>query len=458
MAEEKRKNIFGSFPVYFFNVLTGVNREMMGAALSALYEKTSYGTSFSLTYEDACVVIEDILENASYVADFEEEKLNDDHDKALFVLRRLKDCGWIEDDIGENYQRFIRFEDYAIEVMQSARRFSSDETEEYSGFIYAIYQLLKSIDPVNGDLAIERAAANTEDLFRQLSSLNTNIKKYIQNVMNEKNKDDLEKLMTMLLEDYQTRIVDRAYYNLTTKDNPEKFKEYILERIKTVREDDALMETMSRKRSQRKNSSYEEAFEKICEQLEYIEFCFESIGSLMDEIDFKNHKYVTTTVAKITFLLEAHEDLESKINHILKALMNQTLDPAILFQLYKSAYLDDESLYTMKNKRLKVKQSFAEEIEIDENVINDFMEILARERRFSRTGVEKHMLELLKDRKQIDADEMDLGNSEALTYTILMYLYGHDKDCQLEIIDKEETVRVNGYRFRNFTIRRRENG
>lgn len=458
MDTAKQINVFSAFPPMFFNALTGMNRELIELSLSALYVRTSYGTSYSLTYDDACILIEDILESHSFEVDSGDEKLNNNHDKALFVLRRLRTCGWITEDIGENYQRYIHFQDYAVEVLQAVRRISSGESEEYSGYIYTIYQLLKSIDMVNGDLALERAASNTEDLFRQLASLNTNIGNYYQALFKTENKENLHALMGMLLEDYQSKIVDRAYYNLTTKDNPEKFREYILTRIAVIRDDEILMDKMTRQKMERKGTGYEEALAVLHDQLEYIEESFASITDLMDEIDRKNHRYVTSALAKITFLLEAHEDLEGKINRILKALMNGSVEPDDMFQIYKSAYFDDESLYTMKKKRMRVKQSFIEETVIDESAIREFEEILAMEQKFSRQSVIAHMLALLEDRKEINAGSLDLSDFESFTFLVLGYLYGHDENSEIEIADTEDTVHAYGYRFRDFTIRRKQNG
>ena len=458
MKPEQNKNIFHSFPPSFFNALTGMNRELVQLSLSALYEATRNGTSYTMTYDAACEVIEDILSRHAFDVESENEKLNSDHDKALFILRRLRSCGWITDEIGENYERFLHFEDYAVELLHTVKRVSDGETEEYSGYIYTIYQLLRSVDPLNGDIALERVASNTEDLFRQLASLNTNIKKYIQRLLDQETKENLQALMGMLLKEYQEGIVDRAYYNLTTRDNPEKFREYILTRIALIREDSILMDSMARQRMERKAAGYEESYNRILNQLDYVESSFSTIGGLMTEIDRKNHKYIVSALARITFLLEAHEDLEGKINRILKALIAGRMDPASLFQLYRTTYLDEESLYTLKKKRLRVKQSFAEEEAVDESALLEFAEVLAREQTFSRSSVEHHMLELLGDKKEITAGEMAISDAENFTFLVLGYLYGHDEGSALEITDTDVPVNVNGYRFYDFVIRRNGNG
>ena len=68
----------------------------------------------------------------------------------------------------------------------------------------------------SGDLVFETGYENTKELANKLKNLNSNIKKYIQNLLEEGIKDDLEALLKSLLQDYQAKIVDRAYYNLTT--------------------------------------------------------------------------------------------------------------------------------------------------------------------------------------------------------------------------------------------------
>jgi len=458
MKSEQNKNIFHSFPPSFFNALTGMNRELIQLSLSALYEATRNGTSYTMTYDAACEVIEDILSYYAFDVESEEEKLNSDHDKALFILRRLRSCGWITEEIGENYERFLHFEDYAVELLHTVKRVSDGETEEYSGYIYTIYQLLRSVEPLNGDIALERVVSNTEDLFRQLASLNTNIKKYIQRLLDRETKENLQALMGMLLKEYQEGIVDRAYYNLTTRDNPEKFREYILTRIALIREDSILMDSMARQRMERKASGYEESYKRILTQLDYVESSFNSIDGLMTEIDRKNHKYIVSALARITFLLEAHEDLEGKINRILKALIAGTMDPDALFQLYRTTYLDEESLYTLKKKRLKVKQSFAENEPVDESALLEFAEVLAQEQKFSRSSVEHHMLELLGEKKEVTAGQVKIEGTENFTFLVLGYLYGHDEGSALEITDTEVPVNVNGYRFYDFVIRRSGNG
>jgi len=176
----------------------------------------------------------------------------------------------------------------------------------------------------------------------------------------------------------------------------------------------------------------------------------------MDEIDRKNHKYINSAIARITFLLEAHEDLEGKVNRVLKALIEERLEPERLFRLYRTASFDDESLYTVKKKRLRVKKSVAVEPEPDEQALREFAELLAREQRFSRQNVELHFQELLGGRKELRASELDLSEFEAFTFLVLGYLYGNDPGSRLRITEGREKVTAGGWRFTDFSISLKE--
>jgi len=453
-------NYFSRVPENLFNALTGVNRQLMGASLTLLYENVRFGTSYTLTAEDAQDAIEEMIEQYHFRAESEEEDLSDAHQTAMFVLRRLRACGWIEEEIGEDYQRLIHFEDYAAELMQTMRRISTDETDEYSGYIFTVYQLLTAIrrEPGNGDVYLERAAAVTEDLFRQLAALNTSIKKYIQRLLDEKNRNDLPALMTMLLDEYQAGVVDRAYYNLTTKDHPDKYQRYILHAITDIEEDAGLMDMMTRQNMERKGIGYEESIERLQDELDRIRTSFEGIPELMEEIDRKNRRYVSSALARITFLMEAHDDLEGKINRILKEMIKGNVGPEEIIRVCRIAYADSDSLYTPKKKRMRVKVSYVEEMSHDDAAIAEFAALLAEETKFSRAAVEEYFLELLKDKKEIRASQMRPENFENFTYMILGYLYGSDETGKLQIENLEESVHAGGYRFRDFIIREKQDG
>lgn len=449
-------NLFDLLPDQLFHVFYGSNRRVMADALSILFEKTSYGLSYSLTKDEAVFLLSEYFSSAKI--DSEEGTIDDQREAALFCLKRLKDCGWLDEETGEDYQVFVHFQDYAIEIMQTLTRLNRSGNEEYSGYIYTIYQLLKNFEEKNGDVVIEQIYTNTNELFRRLAALNTNIKKYIQRLLDKKNRDDLIVLMNMLLDEYQNRIVDRAYYNLTTRDHPDKYRLKIIELTEKIYNNEDLMDSLARQFMSRKEIPYDEALSTLDEQMNRILLSFENIPELMEDIDRKHNRYVTSALARITFLLEVHDDIEGKINRILKGILNGSISYESVFRLSKVLYLDSESLYTPKKQRVKLKQSSIELMENDENALKEFEELLKMDMRYSKGSIEETMIQKLGDRHYLEASEYPIDSFEDFAVLVLTYLYGSSQDSKIEIEDKENVIRNGKFTYRNFVIRRRNHG
>ena len=342
--------------------------------------------------------------------------------------------------------------------MQTLTRLSQPRSEEYSGYIYTIYQLLRSFEEKNGDVSIEQIYTNTNELFRRLAALNTNIKKYIQRLLDKKNRDDLIVLMNMLLDEYQNRIVDRAYYNLTTRDHPDKYRSRIIELTEKIANNEILMDSLARQMMVRKEISYDEALSTLDQQLSRIIEAFENISEIMEEIDRKHNRYVTSALARITFLLEVHDDIEGKINRVLRGIIDGSISYENVFRLSKALYLDEGSLYTPKKHHVKLKQNSLEIIENDESALKEFEELLKMDMRYSRQSIEETILERMGDLHYLEASEYCIQSFEDYVVLVLGYLYGSNQGSKIEIEDKDEVVKNGKFTYRNFVIRRRNHG
>ena len=341
-------NIFDILPNNFFNVFIGENKRIISDCLYLVYSSFKSDLSFTCSREQVLLIFQDYFEN--HVTDLQsDEQLDNSRDKALYILKRLRECGWVNEETGENYEIFITFEDYSIKVLENL--FSLDMTNdnsEYSGLIYNIYMSFNSFDVNRGDLVFETAYENTKELATKLKNLNSNIKKYIQNLLNEGIKDDLEALLNSLLQDYQTKIVDRAYYNLTTYDNPSKYRQKIINKIEEIIEDEHYFDLIVRNIMERKDIGYKEAMQLLMMQKDYIVDSFEHIEDIMQEIDSKNNKFIESAINRITFLLNNQNDIEGRINNIIKSLIFNE-EAMELGNIYLNSFISKDSLYVPRN-------------------------------------------------------------------------------------------------------------
>ncbi len=83
----------------FFNALTGANNKIVEKSLISLYEAL-YGNDFitdeSLDRKKARDIIYSVIQEIPWQKDDAQSFIEDDKEKANYIIRRLKDCGWID--------------------------------------------------------------------------------------------------------------------------------------------------------------------------------------------------------------------------------------------------------------------------------------------------------------------------------------------------------------------------
>ena len=118
-------------------------------------------------------------------------------------------------------------EDYAITFLNVFSEFEANNNLELSSYIYRMYQGLYKIEYDRAYLTIKDTINQSESLIKRLSSLNSNVKKYIKRITKldkAEKKDQLQEILNQLLGEYKEKIIDNAYYYMKANDNPNKYK------------------------------------------------------------------------------------------------------------------------------------------------------------------------------------------------------------------------------------------
>lgn len=74
--------------------------------------------------------------------------------------------------------------------------------------------------------------------------------------------------------------------------------------------------------------------------------------------------------------------------------------------------------------------------------------------RFSKKNVEQYVGTLLSDRNMILASDIPIETKRDLIRVIFISLYGHSTKSEYSVKQKEEIISLQGFRFRDFEIRR----
>ena len=442
-------NIFDALPLNFFNIFFK-NKTVMSDCLFVLYDYMKEDTAFASLKENIIFELTKYFNN--HIVEIEDMESHQAKDKAYYVYRRFKECGWIVEEMGNNYQTYASFEDYAINILEALKNLDKEDDIEYSSMVYGIYKSFISFDIENGHKILEAEYIRTKELMTKLKNLNTNIKHYIRKLLKDNLKNNLNEVLETLLSDYQVKVIDRAFYNLTTRDNPVKYRNSIVMQIQKIRENDTWRHTIIANIMVTKDLDQMAAQSLFDQQTSYILDAFESIMDLIHEISHKNARFVSTATNRIMFLINVKEDISGKINEIIKYGQK---DPALfddISTISLNKYVDDNSLYAPRQLRRIITSKELIQPQLDEQVRQAALEKMKLNQKYTRVAIEKNILESLKENKEIRGSQYFEEKGD-LALFVLTWLYGYSVHSRYIIEPLDEIVIKDQYRFRDFMIK-----
>ena len=75
--------------------------------------------------------------------------------------------------------------------------------------------------------------------------------------------------------------------------------------------------------------------------------------------------------------------------------------------------------------------------------------------RFSRKNINEYVVSLLEGKEKISVEEIAIESKRDLIRIIFISLYGHSAKSDYIVKTKEEIISSQGFRFRDFEIKRR---
>lgn len=443
-------NLFEILPLNFFNIFSSANKSVFSDCIFVLYDYMKDDAAFASLKDN--IIFELTQYFNGHIVEFEDIQSHLAKDRAFYVYRRLKDCGWINEEVGENYQIYASFEDYATTIIETLLNLDKEKDIEYSSMVYNIYSAFLNFDVNNGHKILDAQYNMTKDLMTKLKNLNTNIKRYIKKLLKDNMKNNLNDILDSLLSEYQMKIVDRAFYNLTTKDNPLKYRNSIISQIQEIRVDEMCSDTIIRNIMVSKDIDYQEAYDRFDQQTLYMIDAFEGILDLINEISRKNEKFVASATNRIMFLINVKEDIGGKINEVIKEGQKCSHLFEDITNISINKFLDLDSLYTPRQMKRVMETQFIVDPMLDEEIKKEAIRKLRLNEKYTRSSIEKNVLEKLKDLDEILGSQY-YEYQDDLSLFILTWLYGYSQNSQYTIEPLDQIVTKDQYQFREFIIR-----
>jgi hypothetical protein len=198
---------------------------------------------------------------------------------------------------------------------------------------------------------------------------------------------------------------------------------------------------------------------------------FRSYDDIVDEIDRKNSKYIRNAVERAKFLLLNSNNTEGRISKILRYMSDRfnadeetnltedaSDDICRLFNIFPQGFLSPESLKTVPISR---KITEVDELSDDLFLSDEERELRAlaiREKnknRFSKKNINAFVQELLDDKPVVRASEIEVTSRRDMIRVIFIFLYGKEEKTEFMVNTCTETIEKEGFRFRDFEIKRR---
>lgn len=471
----RQVNLFQIVPENFFKPLTSKYKTTYIECLRLIYNTYKTELSFGVDKEIIITELEQYFDNESGAEmvfdDDDNEVALDSRTKANAILRRLKDSGWLEYEIDNNFRVKVNLYDYAATMIESFNKIIKNEEMEYQSLVSQIHATLLNHDGYAKpyEYIIKRVVENTEELMVGLKKLNTNIKKHIDAITNEKSAGEIVQDFFV----YHKDIGSKAYHRIKTSDNISHFRLAIIEKLYYILNDEpvfkrALQGYMEIEQIENKAEAQDSL---RCKILSIIS-AFKNYDDIISEIDYKHSKYIGSAVARAKFLLTNTNNAEGKISKILKYLSNEfnaadslnlydELDDEMLgiFSIFPQCFIDSDSLYVVPiSKKMSLPEVLCDNLGIseEERALRKFTMQEQSRNRFSRKNINAYVDELLKDKKAVMASTLPMESKRDLIKVIFISLYGRDKKSIYKTSSLDMNITVNNFRFNDFLIERCE--
>ena len=465
--------LFEVIPSGFFNCLSsGSNNTVYSDCLQIIYEQYDR----EITYRIARGRIRDAL--AAYLmenhVDFlEAEEVNGSrknyNDMANSMIRRFcsKEVGWLEEDNDDaTYEKHIIMTEQGILLAEFLQQLRKPEREEFSSYIYNIYNVLRSGEQWSRDPyaeGLKNVYRNAKLLSKALKRLATFIKKIIERMVRE---ESLESLTENIIE-YCDGDFIREYSRLAKQQNIHIYRSFIRVRLDDMQSDEELFELLVIGCAVEEDLEEEAAKEYVRDMIQRTKgFLSEDYDRIMRDIKHKINVYLQIAVGRARFLRNREADVRGSVEQTLRYITEEMkeldwkseLPDAMngLFLLDRHEFIDTGSLRFPRKAQTIRKATYAGLEEITEEDMKKAREAYEREayNPYSKEKMKEYLAHIMGDEVCVASDKLPMESKRDLLCTLSAVAYGEENGYLIRL--KDGYIETNQMILRRFEIVREE--
>lgn len=451
--------MFETIPSTFFNLLVSKNRDLYVNALFTIRKairQDLYITREDLARRIALSMEEQIKDtNLDDEEDkFESEDLTSTNSKALYIIRKLRDYGWINIDFNakNSFEEYIAVPSYATQAINFLYGLTTEAEQEYNSLVYSTYAALKMADTDGNDYydALVTAYKNTDKLNESLANLYYGIRSIEQRISENININDV---VSIHFNEYLLKLHDQYYHPYKTFDSIERFRSPVLKMIRRWRNDNQVRKKMlAAVKNKMPNKKGDALYEEVAKMYDYIYQTYDEIEEKMDLIDNKINDYTASTIDKMKHLVSMDESYKGKLTYLVKLInenkeheteiIDMILDNTVL---QVQEYASKEGLYTKREIQINTELSIVE-IVTEDKTGSDVDEIFGKIiQGYNTQKIKEFIVSRANSNKQVTIQELNISNDEDFILSILAMLRGDEKELPFKVEFDEGYLRVKNY-------------
>ena len=451
--------MFETIPSTFFNLLVSKNRDLYINALFTI--RKAIRQDLYITREDLArriaLSMDEQISNTNLDDEedkFESEDLTTTNSKALYIIRKLRDYGWINIDFNakNSFEEYIAVPSYATQAINFLYGLTTEAEQEYNSLVYSTYAALKMADSDGNDYydALVTAYKNTDKLNESLANLYYGIRSIQQRIAENISINDV---VSIHFNEYLLKLHDQYYHPYKTFDSIERFKSPILKMIRRWRnENQVRKKILAAAKNKMPNKKNDAIYEEVVKMYDYIYQTYDEIDEKMDLIDNKINDYTASTIDKMKHLVSMDESYKGKLTYLVK-LLNENkehqeeiidiiLDNTVL---QVQEYASKEGLYTKREIQINTELSIVE-IVTEDKTGSDVDEIFGKIiQGYNTKKIKDFIVSRASSNKEVTIKEINISNDEDFILSILAMLRGDEKELPFKVEFDEGYIRVKNY-------------
>ena len=242
-----------------------------------------------------------------------------------FILRKLEDCGWIEQEYSQlsGFKENIVLPPYSIRIIDVLYEITKESEIVFSAHIYSVYANLVNSDmnsPEYRYSALSNALVSFDELTRTLKILAHDLRRRhkLVGILTTSNE-----ILAEHFDDYTKNILEQIYLPLKTQDSIQRFKGSILDILYRWMRSPSTIEGIAKSAYEKNRfKDYHEAETYIVDLIITLTDNLNEIEQLVEEIDVRHNTYVGAVSEKLKSLIYSNQSAKKKLTAILGIFIN----------------------------------------------------------------------------------------------------------------------------------------